>query len=61
MAGKMFPEYVLKYIQYTELKHIHGDAITLLINVWNEESIAAHVTDEFTDKLDQMVDHIDDD
>lgn len=40
----------MKYLEETDLEHLSGDALILLVNIFDEQSVTA-VSDAFTQKL----------
>ena len=50
VANQHFPGAIVKYLETTELKDLSGDALILLVNVFDDRTVAV-ASDEFTQKL----------
>ncbi len=50
MANQFFPGAIVKYLEKTDLKDLSGDALILLVNVFDDRTVSA-ASDEFTQKL----------
>ena len=48
--NKFFPTSLVKYLEETELEDLSGDALILLVNIFDDQSVAA-VSDTFTKRL----------
>ena len=55
-----FPGAIVKYLEATKLEDLSGDALILLVNVFDERTVAV-ASDEFTQKLIDSMPHIVDD
>lgn len=49
-ANKFFPEALINYLETTELEDLSGDALILLVNIFDDQSVNS-VSDTFTQKL----------
>ena len=49
-ANKFFPEALVRYLEETELEDLSGDALILLVNIFDDQSVHA-VSDTFTQRL----------
>ena len=49
-ANKFFPPALVEYLTNTELKDLAGDAIILLVNIFDDNSVKA-INNQFTQKL----------
>ena len=47
VANQHFPGAIVKYLETTELKDLSGDALILLVNVFDDRTVAV-ASDEFT-------------
>ena len=50
VANKFFPPALVEYLTNTELKDLAGDAIILLVNIFDDNSVKA-INNQFTQKL----------
>ena len=57
VANQYFPGAIVKYLETTDLKDLSGDALILLVNVFDERTVAA-ASLEFTQKLIDAMDGI---
>lgn len=57
VANMHFPGALVKYLEETELKDLSGDALILLVNVFDDRVVSA-VSDAFTQKLVDSLQHI---
>ncbi len=46
-ANKFFPAALVKYLEETDLKDLSGDALILLVNIFDDQSVNA-ASDTFT-------------
>ena len=49
-ANKFFPGALVRYLEETELEDLSGDALILLVNIFDEQSVSA-ASDTFAQKL----------
>lgn len=49
-ANKFFPGALVRYLEETELEDLSGDALILLVNIFDDQSVHA-VSDTFTQRL----------
>ena len=56
-ANKFFPSALASYLEATELEDLSGDALILLVNIYDDQSVA-NATDTFTERLIQAMPYV---
>ena len=57
VSNKHFPAALVNYLENTELKDLAGDALILLVNIFDDQSVKV-ITNRFTEKLIEALPYI---